>query len=439
MAPAPADAVRHGAHELTGGARDYDVLLERVGDAGCVMLGEATHGTAEFYAERARITRRLVEDHGFQAVAAEADWPDAYRVGRWARGADDDPDATRALGDFSRFPRWMWRNREVVAFLEWLREHNAGRPDPVGFYGLDLYSLNASIQQVLRYLDTVDPDAAARARDRYGCFELYGSDVQEYGRAAAFGAGASCEEEVVAQLVELQRRAGELARRDGRLPAEAHFFAEQNARLVRNAERYYRSMFRGRSESWNLRDTHMAETLEALRSHVGPPGKVVVWAHNSHVGDARATELGQRDCQLTVGQLARQAYGQDAVLVGFSTHSGTVTAASSWGGPATVKRVRPGREHSYEALLHETGIERFLVLCGGDGAAADALRMPRMQRAIGVIYRPDTELQSHYFHADVTRQFDALVHIDVTRAVCPLEPDPGWAGEEVPETYPTGV
>lgn len=440
-----AHAIRAAAHELTGAAADFDALIDRVSDAGCVLLGESTHGTAEFYAVRAHITKRLIEEKGFAAVAVEADWPDASRAGCWARGASDDPDAAAALGDFTRFPRWMWRNQQVVSLLRWLREHNAAGRD-VGFYGLDLYSLHASIDKVLRYLDEVDPAASARARARYGCFDHYGRDADEYGRAAAFGAGPSCETEVVDQLVELQRRAAERSGDASGSPAETHFFAEQNARLVRNAERYHRAMFRGGPEAWNLRDRHMAETLDALRRHLGrddraPGGKVVVWAHNSHVGDARATELSEL-AQLTLGQLVRETYGSDAVLVGLSTFNGTVTAAADWGGAATTMHVAPAREDATEALLHEAGPANLMLVLGEDAQATAALRTSRLQRAIGVVYRPHTERVSHYVFADLTRQFDVLIHLDTTSALQPLEPDPDPPArrpEELPETYPSGV
>lgn len=420
------EAIRAGAHELTGAPGDFDALLRRIGGAGCVLLGESTHGTAEFYAARAHITQRLVEELGFRAVAVEADWPDAYRAGCWASRASDDPDAVAALGDFTRFPPWLWRNHEVVAFLRWLRAYNdaAAQHDTVGFYGLDLYSLHASIEKVVAYLDRVDPAASARARERYGCFDHYGQDTDEYGRAAAFGAGPSCERAVVAQLVELQRSAaGPPPQRDG----DAHFFAEQNARLVRNAERYHRAMFRVGPEAWNLRERHMAETLDALRRHLGRggsgagrPAKVVVWAHNSHVGDARATELAELS-QVTLGQLVREAYGpQDAVLVGLTTAGGTVTAAGGWGGPATTLPVGPPRADSVEALLHDTGLAHLLLVMGEDAPATAALAPTRLQRAIGAVYRPETERVRHYVFADVTRQFDALVHLDTTSALEPL-------------------
>ena len=439
--PTLIDAVRAAARPLGGAAEDYDPLLELVGDARFVLLGEATHGTHEFYRERGEITRRLVAEKGFTAVAVEADWPDAYRVNCHVRGAGDDPDPNGALDGFRRFPTWMWRNADVLDFVGWLRAHNDGLPGDarrVGFYGLDLYSLYGSIEAVLGYLDKVDPEAAGRARHRYACFEHFGEDSQAYGYATTFGATESCEGEVVSQLAELQRRAAEYARRDGRVAEDELFYAEQNARLVRNAEAYYRSMFRGRAASWNLRDRHMAETLDALVGHLerqGGPAKVVVWEHNSHIGDARATELGQHG-ELSVGQLVRERYGQGAVLVGFSTYDGTVTAASDWGAPAERKRVRPALPGSYEAVFHEAGLPGFLLVLREGGEAAAGLRTPRLERAIGVIYRPETERRSHYFSARLPEQFDAVLHFDQTRAVEPLERAAGWETGEAPETFP---
>ena len=433
-----AKAVAAAARPLPHGPAADEELVALAAGARCVLLGEASHGTHEFYSERAAITRRLIEEHGFTAVAAEADWPDAYRVNCYVRGASGDGGAAAALSGFDRFPRWMWRNADVLEFVEWLRSRNEGAEGSAGFYGLDLYSLYGSIREVVDYLDRVDPPAATRARERYACFEHFGGEPQRYGYSAAYG-GESCEGEVVDQLVELRRRAGELADRDGRVPRDAHFYAEQNARLVRNAERYYRSMFRGRADSWNLRDEHMGETLMALLDHLGAPGapaRIVVWAHNSHIGDARATEMGRRRGELNVGQLAREALGAGAALIGFTTHHGTVTAASGWDEPAERKRVRDALDGSFEDVFHRAGIPAFVL--SGDGLAA--LDEPRLERAIGVIYRPETERASHYFDCDIARQFDAVVHLDETCAVQPLDPDPGWdGGGEAPETYPTGV
>jgi erythromycin esterase-like protein/predicted phosphoribosyltransferase len=438
------ELVRQSAHPLTGTANDYDPLMARIGDARFVLLGEASHGTHEFYRERAVITRRLIEEHGFTAVAIEADWPDAWRVNRYVRGQGDDVDAIEALADFRRFPTWMWRNTEVVEFVDWLRTRNDDvAPDApkVGFYGLDLYSLRASMKAVLRFLEKVDPEAMKRARERYACFDHFGEDVQVYGLIVGTGAAKSCEDEVIGQLVELQRRAVEYARRDGRRMEDEIFDAEQNARLVKNAEAYYRSMFLEEVSSWNLRDRHMFETLEALAAYLerrDGRAKVVVWAHNSHLGDARATDMSRRG-ELNIGQLVREKYGGDAVLVGFTTHHGTVTAASDWGAPAERKNVRPALAGSYEALFHVTLPGRFLLTWGKADRVADGLRKPKLERAIGVIYRPQTERMSHYFNACLPNQFDAVLHFDETRAVRPLEVTAEWEAGEPPETFPFGV
>ena len=438
------DAVRKAAHPLTGDAGDYDPLMELIGESRFVLLGEASHGTHEFYRERARITQRLIKEKGFTAVAVEADWPDAYRVNRYVRGASDDVDAEEALSDFRRFPRWMWRNSDVVDFVEWLRTHNdtvSSAGSKAGFYGLDLYSLHASMKAVIQYLERIDLDAASRARARYACFDHFGPDPQVYGFIAATDRSKSCRDEVVSQLVELRRRATEYARRDDRIAEDELFYAEQNARLVKNAEEYYRSMFFEEVSSWNLRDSHMVETLDALVAHLGRQdgrAKIVVWAHNSHLGDAQATEMGQRG-ELNVGQLVREKYGRDAVLVGFTTHHGTVTAASDWGGVAERKRVRPALPGSCEALFHCALAARFLLTWRSNVAVGDVLRDPRLERAIGVIYRPETERMSHYFQARLTQQFDAVLHFDETRAVEPLEYTSEWEAGEVPETFPFAV
>ena len=360
-------------------------------------------------------------------------------MNRWVRHAGSEPDAQSALGDFVRFPRWMWRNTDVVDFVTWLRDFNGAQPAgaQVGFYGLDLYSLHASIDAVLAYLTKVDPAAAERARFRYGCFEDFREDTQAYGYAATVGLSPSCEHQVVTQLIDLRRRAADYASRDGRIAADEYFFAEQNARLVHNAESYYRAMFGGRVESWNLRDTHMMETLEALLRHVritSGSSRAVVWAHNSHLGDARATDMSVMG-ELNLGQLARQAYGDHAYLIGFTTHSGTVTAATDWDQPSRRRRVRPSLAGSVERLFHDVEIERFLLLLRRP-ELRELLIEPHLERAIGVIYRPDTERMSHYFHARLADQFDAVLHIDETHALEPLE---RWAIDEadLPETYPS--
>ncbi|TCS39638.1 erythromycin esterase-like protein [Paucimonas lemoignei] len=439
------DAVAASAIPLRGAAAEYDPLLQLIGNARFVLLGEASHGTHEFYRERARITQRLIAEHGFTAVAVEADWPDAYRVNRYVRGNGEDRDSDAALSGFKRFPTWMWRNQDVVEFVDWLHDWNRKQPSGatrVGFYGLDLYSLFTSISEVLRYMQRVDPEAALQARKRYACFDHYDRDSQRYGYSASVEAAASCEDQVIAQLHQLQDRAFDYVRREESDAAEAYFYAQQNARLVVNAEEYYRTMFRGRVSSWNLRDRHMADTLDALSQHLshttGKPAHIVVWEHNSHIGDARATEVGQQG-EWTLGQLAREAYGDDAVLIGFSTHHGTVTAASDWDAPAERKRVRPALSGSIESAFHHSGIERFLLPLKSTNRAVLALSEPHLQRAIGVIYRPQTERHSHYFYTRLPRQFDAILHFDETRAVVPLEPTGGWHAGEAPETYPEGT
>jgi erythromycin esterase-like protein/predicted phosphoribosyltransferase len=449
VARSPADSalvetLRQSVVPLTGAASDYDPLMNRIGAARFALLGEASHGTHEFYQERAEITKRLIVEKNFTAVAAEADWPDAYRVNRYVRGMTDDLDADEALSDFRRFPTWMWRNTVIVDFIEWLRGHNDGLPpdaEKVGFYGLDLYSLHASMKAVLRYLEGVDPEAAKRARKRYSCFDHVGEDAQNYGLLTRLNLSKSCEEEVVDQLVEVHRRAADYKWRDGRHMEDEHFFAEQNARLVKNAEAYYRSMFLELVSSWNLRDRHMAETLDALVTHLsrgGTPAKVAVWEHNSHLGDARVTDMGGRG-EVNVGQLVREKHGSDAVLVGFTTHHGTVTAASDWGEPAERKQVRPALAGSYETLFHAVQRNRFLLICNQSEMVAEQLRTPRLERAIGVIYRPETERQSHYFMERLPDQFDAVLHLDETRAVKPLETTAEWEAGEVPETFPFAV
>jgi erythromycin esterase-like protein len=427
-----------------GAPQDFDPLLDLVGDARFVLIGEASHGTHEFYAYRAGLTQRLITEKQFSAIAVEGDWPDAYRVNRFVRGMGSDAEAVEALADFRRFPAWMWRNADVLDFVGWLRAYNEkrGRELGVGFYGLDLYSLRRSMQAVVSYLDQVDPEAARRARFRYACFDHYGEDPQAYGHSTSFDLTASCEQEVVDQLIDLHRLGDEILQRDG-LAAEDEFFeAEQNARIVKDAEQYYRAMFRSHVLSWNLRDQHMADTIDALASHLqkqsGRQAKLVVWAHNSHVGDARATDMG-RSGELNIGQLARERYPGQCILLGFSTYTGTVTAASDWGAPAERKNVRPGLPGSYEQLFHRTGLPSFLLNFRELGEAAGGLREPRLQRAIGVIYWPQTERASHYFHCRLPEQFDALMHIDETRALEPLERTAQWEKGEAPETFPIGI
>jgi erythromycin esterase-like protein len=436
-------ALESAAHPTTGAADDYDALIERIGDRHFVLIGEASHGTHEFYRERARLTRRLIDERGFRAVAVEADWPDAYRVNRYVMGQSHDSDANSSLADFRRFPAWMWRNHDVLQFVEWMRARNDSQVHPANkarFFGLDLYSLQASIEAVIEYLDRVDPAEAGRARERYSCFDHVGREGQTYGYALAHSTTIPCENEVVAQLIALRARSDAYLRRDGWVAEDELFFAEQNARVVRDAEEYYQQMYRAEVSSWNLRDRHMAATLDALAEHLTRQfgsAKVVVWEHNSHVGDARATAMAARG-EFNVGQLARRRYGSDCFLVGFTTYDGTVTAASDWGGAAERKRVRSALAGSHERMLHEVS-RRAYWLDTAMPATHEVLRATRLERAIGVIYRPQTERQSHYFDARLGDQFDAVIHVDHTRALEPLERTSAWDRGEPPETFPSGV
>jgi protein-L-isoaspartate(D-aspartate) O-methyltransferase len=413
-------------------AAGLDGLMARIGDARIVLLGEASHGTSEFYRMRARITRELIKRKGFGFMAIEGDWPDAARVDHYIRHLEYPPSEWTA---FARFPTWMWRNAEVRELVEWLRRHNGGLPEPerFAFYGLDLYSLYTSIRAVLRYLDDVDPDTAALARRRYGCLTPWQTDPATYGHAALTGSYRSCEEDVVRMLTDLLERREEYVAADG----ERFLDAMQNARLVANAERYYRSMYYGSRTSWNLRDTHMFDTLSLLLEHHGPDAKAVVWAHNSHIGDADATEMSARG-ETNIGRLCREAFGEGVYSIGFGTHGGTVAAASDWDGPMEVKIVRPSLADSYERLMHDTGVGRFLLDLSDDGETElrEALSRPRLERAIGVIYRPETERMSHYFEAVLPRQFDEYVWFDRSRAVTPLATD---ELEGMPDTYPFGL
>jgi erythromycin esterase-like protein/adenine/guanine phosphoribosyltransferase-like PRPP-binding protein len=442
-----AAVIRGEAAAVDDGVPHGDALSELIGDAHLVLIGEGSHGTHEHYAARAAITRWLIEARGFRGVAIEAAWPDAYRVNRYVRDRSDDRTAEESLRGFERFPTWVWRNTVVLDFVAWLRAHNdrvAGDEHAkAGFYGLDLYSLYRSADEVIAHLERVDPAAAIRARERYACFDHFSdsSDGQAYGFAAAFGAGETCEDEVVEQLVDLQRRALDDARREP-IADDEHFYAEQNAKTVIAAAEYYRSMFDGRRSSWNLRDHHMADTLEALADHLGRGGgeavRLVVWAHNSHVGDARPTEAALRG-EVNLGELVRSRHPSDCRLIGMTTYTGTVTAADDWGRAAERKWVRPALADSVEELFHEAGEKGFLISFGVAPRSAEVLRSARLERAIGVIYRPETERESHYVRARVSDQFDAVIHIDETRAVEPLERTAGWVRGELPETYPFTV
>lgn len=441
------EALNRHSIAITGSASDYDSLVEAARGKALVLLGESTHGTAEFYRARAKISRRLIEEEGFAAVVVEADWPDAFAVNRHVWGMGEPGSAEAALGSFERFPQWMWRNRETLEFIDWLAAYNG--PDklqeresrPVGFYGLDLYSLSASAQAVVRYLDRYDPPAAERARQRYACLDHFFAG-SGYGPSEDLGLGEACEQDLSEQLLDLQNRAWKRLVGLGLAADEQRFAAEQNARLVSNAERYYRAMFRAGPESWNQRDQHMFDTLEALRGHLshqlGSEAALIVWAHNSHVGDAGATEMAAGG-QTNLGELVRRQYGAKALLVGMQTATGEVLAADDWDEPGKVMAVQPPIPGSFERLLQECSSPDALIDLRATNPATELLAERRLQRAIGVVYRPATERQSHYLESSMARQFDFLLHFDRTSSVSPLAPLDAPPARDPDDTYPSGL
>lgn len=413
---------------------NLDQLLQRIGDSRLVLLGEASHGTADFYDMRARITRELIEKKGFNIIAAEADWPDASHIDHFVHGRS--PDTPFESAPFSRFPTWMWANQSVLKFVHWLKAYNEGVSDhdkEVGFYGLDLYSLYSSIEVVLNYLDEVDPVTAEVARVRYGCLMPWVNDPGMYGQVTLTKQYRECEQDVVATLRDLLRKRVDYSRADG----ERFFNVEQNARLVTNAERYYRTMYYAENSSWNQRDQHMFETLLSVLQFRGPASKAVIWEHNSHIGDARATQMSARG-EFNVGQLTRQKFPDACYLIGFGTDHGTVAAASEWGGPMEIKRVQPAHIDSYERICHEVDSDNFLLPLTQPlrEEVRSQLLAERLERAIGVIYRPETELQSHYFYASLPRQFDEYIWFDETHAVEAITRD---TKQGLPDTFPFGI
>ncbi|KVN13754.1 MULTISPECIES: erythromycin esterase family protein [unclassified Burkholderia] len=436
-AKTPFLAVRDLARPLRGDAADFDALIDMADDADVVLLGESTHGTDEFYRMRARITARLVDECGFDTIAIEGDWPDAWRVNRYVQGDAAMADADAALADFTRFPAWMWRNRPMREFVGWLRDRNATLPrqSRAGVYGLDLYSLYRCADAVIRYLDDVDPGQAELARQRYAALD-HVREPGAYGHAVASGARPAATADVLAQLRQLREREAAYLAQDGIDALDAQFFAEHNAQVVVNAENYYRAMFGSRANTWNLRDAHMRDTLFALRRHrarCGCAGRAVVWAHNSHVGDARATEMHLRG-EWTLGQLVREALGERALSIGFTAYTGHVSAASRWDGDVERKWMRPALPDSYEHLFHVTRLDRFFLPLRE--IVAQPLREALLERAIGVIYLPETERDSHYFMSSITGQFDALFHLDETNSLEPLAPPGAWHPREAPVSAP---
>lgn len=440
------DEVRDLSRPLQG-EEDLDPLIDRIGGARVVLLGEASHGTAEYYEWRDRITRRLVTEKAFSFLAVEGDWPACLRASRFARGSPDSEDTTpeQALAGFHRWPTWMWANREIVRLLAWLRTVNEKRAedDRVGFYGLDVYSLWESMDAVLEYLERHgDDDALTAARRAFECFEPYGRDEQEYARSLRW-TPYSCEGDVVRMLSELRSH-----RRSG-ADRLSRFDAEQNALVARNAERYYRTMIRGGSalrkddgtdeadSSWNVRDRHMMETLERLMEFHGPDAKAIVWEHNTHVGDARFTDMKEAG-SINVGQLVRERYGQDQVaIVGFSSHRGSVIAGASWGAPLEPMVVPNGRPGSWEDVLHRAWPGDKALIFGRGRYSAEMLAM-RGHRAIGVVYRPGHEAYGNYVPTVLPRRYDALLYLDQTRALHPLHEET-YDEHELPETFPTGL
>lgn len=403
----------------------FSKLIEEIGDARFVLLGEATHGTEEFYLARIEITKRLIEEKGFMAVAIEGDWPDVYSVHRYLQGVGDIHAESESLSQFTRFPTWMWRNTTIPPFLRWLREFNDNLPavKKIGFYGLDLYSLYTSIDAVIYYLSKIDPQAALQAKQRYACFDHIRGEPQEYGMLISMGLKKSCVKEVIEQIVDLSNNVFKYLGNDGFDAQEEYFYAAQNARLIKNAEKYYRSMFEGHVTSWNNRDTHMFETITQIASHLesrfNKAAKLIIWAHNSHLGDARATEMGAQG-EINVGQLIRERYPRESYGVGFSTYQGTVMAASSWGTPGECKPLLPGLSGSYEELFHDMTHDNFHLILRGNEQLSHYLHLERLQRAVGVVYLPQTQRLSHYYYTNLPKQFDSIIHFDNTHGVKPL-------------------
>lgn len=405
----------------------YKDLLHMIGNSRLVLMGEATHGTSEFYRARIELTKYLIQEKNFHALAIEGDWTSTYPVHRYLQGHGNAADPQPALSYFKRFPSWMWRNTEILSFLQWLREFNdkTHRPErKLGFYGLDLYCLNDSIQALINYLKNTDPLAAQQAIQRYSCFDHCAIDPQNYGYLVKSGLKKNCLKEVTEQLLDIQNKAFDKMHHGTFTEPEKEFYATQNARVAKNAELYYRALYETNHITWNIRDQHMVETLHNLITHLETthqlPAKIIVWAHNSHVGDARATEMASRG-EVNLGQLVREQFGAVSFHLGFSTYTGTVTAASEWDSPPESKKIKPGFQESYEELFHSLSRPNFILNLHGHEAVRHLLKPARLQRAIGVIYRPETERLSHYFFTHLPYQFDALIHLNETTAIKPLD------------------
>lgn len=423
----------------------FSSLLNQIGEARFVLIGEASHGTDEFYQTRMAISRLLIEKKGFHAIAIEGDWPSAYPVNRYVQGYEPKEAVKESLMAFNRFPLWMWRNTTLPPFLSWLREYNDNLPQSshkVGFYGLDLYSLHESMQAIIEYLQKYDPSQAKKAISRFNCFDHAAIDPQLYGYLVNKQVKHNCIKEVTDQLLEMQHTAFSELNKEPSFNAESLYYATQNARLVKNAEEYYRSMFGPRAISWNIRDHHMAQTLSNLIAYIETnlktPAKIIIWAHNSHVGDARATEMHDRG-EINLGQIVREHYDTASYLLGFSTYEGTVRAASDWGATDEEKVVLPALNGSYEALFHGAATKNFFLNLRGESHLIHLLKQPELQRAIGVIYLPETERMSHYYFSQLPYQFDGIIHIDKTRAVMPIDKYTRKKINGLPETFPSGI
>jgi erythromycin esterase len=412
--------------------QDLDALIDQIGGARFVLLGEASHGTSEFYSWRARLSQRLIEEKGFSFIAVEGDWPDCYKINRYVKNYENaGQSAYETLQAFDRWPSWMWANWEVAALAEWMRNYNQRSGRAAGFYGLDVYSLWESMRSVMQYLEKKDPHMAQLAKNAIRCFEPYGENVQAYAWSTRM-APESCEDEVIGLLSEMRQNP---TRYDS--DPEAAFNAEQNALVMVNAERYYRAMVRSDLNSWNVRDIHMMETLNRLMAHHGPESKAIVWAHNTHIGDARATDMA-RDGMVNLGQLVREEYGEEnACLVGFGTHHGTVIAGQAWDAPMEVMGVPDAVEGSWEDVLYQTGRADFFLLLG-ETRGSKRFEQERGQRAIGVVYDPNRERYGNYVPTVLPARYDAFLFFAETRALHPLHLKIEEKNQ-VPDTYPWGL
>jgi len=434
----------NNASLLTDGSIDYKLFDEQFNKASIVLLGEASHGTSEFYKIRAKISQKLITDYGFNAVAIEGDWPDVYQINRYVQGITPRNTLNKVFSHFKRFPLWMWRNQPMLDFVKWLKIHNdsSSQNQKVGVYGLDLYSIHSSIEEIIKFLNKEDPAAAIRARDRYKCLDTAIHDPGMYGFLAHMDLKGSCADAVTQQLIELNKKAASLfIQQDKGVEADEYFQIVQNAHLIKSAEAYYRNMFKEEVSTWNLRDKHMFDTLQNIQSYlskkISKPAKIIIWAHNSHIGNAKATEMGKSG-EFNIGQLVKESYGEKSFSIGFTTYSGTVRAASNWGDEGKIKCINPGLATSYEHLFHSTNLENF-ILALNNSELCTILRKPRLERAIGVIYKPETERMSHYFRATLPDQFDAVCHLDITTAIEPLLEKGSLEEEEVPDTFPSGL